>query len=296
MRCGRPMLRPAKHGRLAACPIIVTRPVPEAQHWVEQLRQRNFAAEALPLIEISPLVNAGASWTGWQTLQDYAAIMFVSGNAVTHFFQSNPALALINTAQAAINKGANINPGLRFMAPGPGTVAALLAAGIPALQIDAPALDAEQFDSEALWAVVGQRDWRNKRVLIVRGQSAASSASETSESVLTPGRDWIARRWQEAGAQLDFAAVYQRRAPRFSSAQLARIKAASEDGSVWLFSSSEALSYLPALPGISWSGSRAIATHLRIAEAARSAGWGVVLASRPSLDDIAASIESMLHE
>ncbi|MDQ3273162.1 MAG: uroporphyrinogen-III synthase, partial [Pseudomonadota bacterium] len=60
--------------------------------------------------------------------------------------------------------------------------------------------------------------------------------------------------------------------------------------SVWLFSSSEAVGHLP--PG-DWSQGRALATHPRIAEAARAAGWGVVVESRPTLADIVASIESM---
>jgi uroporphyrinogen-III synthase len=69
--------------------------------------------------------------------------------------------------------------------------------------------------------------------------------------------------------------------------------AASSDGSVWLFSSSEALTFLPALPGVQWSAARAIATHPRIADAARAAGWGTVLQSRPALADIRQSIESL---
>lgn len=170
----------------------------------------------------------------------------------------------------------------RFLAPGPGTVAALRQAGVPDAQIDAPAVDAEQFDSEALWAVVGTRSWRGQRVLIVRGQSAAASAS--------PGRDWLAQRFTAAGAQVDMLAVYQRCVPRFTPVQLQRMETAAQDGSVWLFSSSEALAHLPPRD---WSRGRAIATHPRIAAAAQAAGWGVVAQSRPALEDIIASIESM---
>ena len=180
------------------------------------------------------------------------------------------------------------------MAPGPGTAAALLAAGVPAAQVDAPALDAEQFDSEALWAVVGRRDWQGLRVLVVRGESPGAAGGGMSS-----GRDWIARQWEAAGAQVDFVGVYQRRAPKLSDEQLERARAASADGSVWLFSSSEAvanLTRLPALAGVDWRGARAVATHPRIEEAVRAAGWGVVVASRPALTDIRdtlASIESL---
>ncbi|MGE3348297.1 MAG: uroporphyrinogen-III synthase, partial [Ramlibacter sp.] len=37
---------------------------------------------------------------------------------------------------------------------------------------------------------------------------------------------------------------------------------------------------------------RAVATHPRIAQAAREAGFGVVCESRPALADVVASIES----
>lgn len=266
----------------AAAPVIVTRPAQDAQHWVSQLRQAGFAAEALPLIAIAPASDTSALAQVWQNLDRYAACMFVSGNAVEYFFK----------AQSAANP--SLPPSLRFMAPGPGTVAALLASGVPAGQVDAPGADAEQFDSEALWALVGRRDWRGQRVLVVRGESPDAAGGGVSS-----GRDWIARQWEAAGAQVDFVGVYQRRAPQFSVEQLERARAASADGSVWLFSSSEAvanLTRLQALAGVNWRGARAVATHPRIEEAVRAAGWGVVVASRPALTDIRdtlASIESL---
>lgn len=280
----------------AAAPVIVTRPARDAQRWVQQLQLGGIKAEALPLIEIAPAddpADVQALAQAWQGLNDYAACMFVSGNAVEHFFQQKEALAQQLWAQAAINSIADKNSGLRFMAPGPGTVAALRAVGVPAGQMDAPAADAPQFDSEALWESVGRRDWRGSRVLIVRGASAASDASSAASSA---GRDWIAQQWRAAGAQVDFLGVYQRRAPTLSDAQADRARAAAADGSVWLFSSSEAvanLAHMPALAGTDWSGARAVATHPRIVDAVRAAGWGVVVASRPALQDIVATLGSI---
>jgi uroporphyrinogen-III synthase len=258
--------------------VIVTRPERDARHWVAQLQHSGFAAEALPLIEIAPAsgaANQQALRQAWGALPDYVACLFVSGHAVENFFKGNPAL--------------DLPPGLRCMAPGPGTVAALLAAGVPAAQIDAPAPNAGQFDSEALWQVVGQRDWTAKRVLVVRGQSPGAQGASS-------GRDWITRQWQDAGAQVDFVGVYQRQAPVFSQVQLQRAERASADGSVWLFSSSEALANLLSLPGmagVDWRGASAIATHPRIEDAVRAAGWGVVIASRPALADIRVSLASL---
>jgi len=264
--------------------VIVTRPARDAQRWVQQLQQGGFEAEALPLIEISPASTAPdvqALKRVWQTLDRYAACFFVSGNAVEYFFKQKEALD-------------EVPPGLRFMAPGPGTVAVLVAAGVPVGQIDAPAPDARQFDSQSLWKVIGQRDWQGRRVLVVRGENLGSAAGDPA----SPGRDWIARQWEAAGAQVDFVGVYQRRAPKLTDAQVQRARLAGTDGSVWLFSSSEAvanLAGLPALSAMDWSRARAVATHPRILDAARAAGWGVVVASRPALKDIKdtlASIES----
>jgi uroporphyrinogen-III synthase len=299
----RPALKPALR-------VIVTRPESDAAHWVRQLQQEGFDAEALPLIEIAPVSGVASQQAlrqAWEALSGYSACLFVSGRAVTHFFKANPALVTANPAQAqaaAAQAGAGVvahpplaqagsalalPPGLRFMAPGPGTVTALRAAGVPDAQIDAPAPDATQFDSEALWQVIGQRDWRGRRVLVVRGHSAGAQGASS-------GRDWIARQWQDAGAQVDFVGVYQRQAPLLDEAQLQRVRAASRDGSVWLFSSSEALVNLlglAGLEGVDWRGARAIATHPRIEAAVRAAGWGVVAPSRPALQDIGVTLASL---
>ena len=282
---------------MTALRVIVTRPARDASSWVHQLQQAGLQAEALPLIDIAPVASAEqvqALRQVWQALPAYAACMFVSGHAVEHFFKANTALPQVKRAQYAINIIANkalqgLPPELRLLAPGPGTVAALRAAGVAAAQIDAPALDAPQFDSESLWQVIGPRDWRGKRVLVVRGHTVGAAGSSS-------GRDWLARQWQAAGATVEFVGVYQRCAPQLSPEQLARARTASADGSVWLFSSSEALANLlqqPALQGVDWRGARALATHPRITDALRAAGWGVVVESRPALADIRARLASI---
>lgn len=291
--------------------VIVTRPAQDAAHWVGELANSGFEAQALPLIEIGPVIDpAGIALLqdAWRDLNDYAACMFVSGNAAQHFFQTKIAEAQLKTEQYAINKIAkniairaiNTLPvSLRFLAPGPGTAAALIAIGVPAAQIDSPTLEAGQFDSEALWQVVGQRDWRGKRVLMLRGQTSGT----TPQAVAS--RDWLAQQFLAAGAQVDMLSVYQRSAPRLTAVQIELVQTASQDGSVWLFSSSEALANLMQRlllvggAGVDWRHALAIATHPRIAQAVRAAGWGVVQESRPMLADIVdalRSIESDIHE
>ncbi|MBC7719426.1 MAG: uroporphyrinogen-III synthase [Chitinophagaceae bacterium] len=284
---------------------IVTRPAQEAQLWADQLTTSGVDAQVLPLIEIAALTTAShqqALQQAWANLPRYAACMFVSGNAVEHFFKARHFFKIFEVKHAkagvfstgsAIDGVANDLPvNLRFMATGPGTLAALRAAGVPSGQIDAPPLDAAQFDSEALWRVVGQQPWQGAKVLIVRGLTQAA----VPEASASPGRDWLSLQWQRAGAVVDELPVYMRRAPSFSAAQLSRIQAASNDGTVWLFSSSEAVSNLTGCPAVSrmdWRGALAIATHERIAQTARAAGWGVVRTSRPAFSDILSALRSI---
>ena len=281
---------------MGAVHVLVTRPERDAAVWTQQLQLVGIDAEALPLIEIAPLqavANVQAINQAWQSLANYSACMFVSRPAVDGFFGHNMPITHIPRSFSAINTVADTLPAsLRFMAPGPGTVAALLAAGISPDQIDAPASDAPQFDSEALWRVIGERDWRGRRVLVLRGQGADALPGSTASS----GRDWLARQWEAAGAQVDFLSVYQRRAPVLDEAQVRRAVKASSDGSIWLFSSSEAVGNLiasPGLAGLDWRAARAVATHGRIAQTVRALGWGVVVESRPALADVRKAIASI---
>ena len=263
---------------------IVTRPQRDAQQWAQDLQAAGIEAVALPLIAIrgvrDPALHS-AMLRARAECHNYRALMFVSGNAVHYFFEGFSAPALAATAQAAIHT--------RAWAPGPGTAQALRDAGVPAGRIDRPAPDAAQFDSESLWQQVAPQIGPGDRVLIVRG--AAGPATEGGS-----GRDWLARQIAAAGGSVEFVAVYERAAPDLSPAQRTLAQQAATDGSVWLLSSSEAVTHLrAALPGQDWSGAHALATHPRIAGAARAAGFGTVTECRPAFDDVVASIES-LHE
>ena len=278
--------------------VIVTRPAHDAGVWVAKLQQSGLQAQALPLIEIAPvshLADVTALAQARSRLGEYAACMFVSSNAVEHFFwpflRSNTSIAKSLYESVAINNVAyEIPHHVRFLAPGPATGAALLAAGVAASQIDSPPPDAAQFDSEALWQVIGQRDWRDAAVLVVRGRGDASTDSTGT------GRDWLMQQWRAGDCQVDVVSSYERRTPQLTAAQLELARAASCDGSVWLFSSSEAVTNLvqqPGLRAVSWQRAQAIATHPRIQAAALAAGWGVVHLSRPAVDDITSALASI---
>jgi uroporphyrinogen-III synthase len=261
--------------------VIVTRPLREAQSWVRDLRAAGLDAVALPLIEIRPVDDPAPLQRAWQQLASYVGVMFVSANAVDGFFASRPSSDISFGPPGAIKT--------RAWATGPGTAAALRQAGVATECIDAPATDAAQFDSEALWQRVGATLQPDQRVLIVRGGDGQNDSAGQGA-----GRDWFAKQVVGAGATVDLVVSYRRLQPRLDTAQLQLAHEAAGDGSVWLFSSSEALAHLRAsLPQQDWRAARAVATHARIAAAARQAGFGMVRESRPALADIIGSIESM---
>jgi uroporphyrinogen-III synthase len=248
--------------------VLVTRPENEASRWVDELRQHGVDAVSFPLIAIVPAVRLEPLRAAWQSLDGYRAVMFVSGNAVRHFFAQRPA-------------GAVWPPPTRAWATGAGTRAALLEAGLPASQIDAPPADSAQFDSETLWRQVAAQVGPGDAVLITRGGDASGEAA---------GRDWLADQISGAGGRVATVVAYLRAVPAIDAngEALARDRA-----TVWLLSSSQAIAHLESLlPELDWAAARAVATHPRIAQAARRAGFGVVCESRPSVEAVVAALES----
>ena len=259
---------------------IVTRPAQEAQAWVADLRAAGLDAVAMPLIDIGPAPDSAALANAWGQIHTYDAVMFVSANAASQFFALRPP----GTRDP-------FGPSLRAWATGPGTHGALAACGVPHDAIDAPPVDGAQFDSEALWQVVRSQVVSGKRVLIVRGRAAAEP--QATPSPQGSGRDWLAQHVESAGGRVDFVVAYERRAPVWSTEELEWVAQRACDGSVWILSSAQGLGYLlEAAPHQEWQGARALATHPRIAAAARQAGFGRVQVARPVLADIVASIES----
>lgn len=248
--------------------LIVTRPAAQAAEWVDELRRQGIDAVALPLIGIFPPRDAAPVAAAWASLAGQRLVMFVSPNAAEQFFALRPACL-------------DWPPGTLAGSPGPGTSRVLGALGVPPACIVAPSADASQFDSESLWERLRERDWRNAEVLVVRGES---------------GRDWLADRLREAGAQVGFVTAYERAAPVLSAVDRDTLNGAlaAPAGHAWMFSSSESIDQLLALaPEVDWRGARALATHPRIAARAREAGFGAVHECRPALDAVVACLQSI---
>ena len=229
--------------------LIVTRPAAQAHGWVQALQDLKVDACALPLLGIEPLDDTTALQADWYGLGSLAMVMFVSANAVEHFFAARPAGVTWPLQLAAASTG-------------PGTSAALRAAGVQ--RIVQPAPEEGQFDSEALWRQLRDQAWSGSQVMIVRGEE---------------GRSWLADTWRAAGAGVTMRVAYRRVAPRLSPAEQVLLQQAMARPAEhrWLFSSSEAVGHLQRLiPLAQWGSSAAMASHPRIAQAASDIGFGRV--------------------
>lgn len=243
--------------------LLVTRPRPQCAAWLARLAALGVKAAALPLIEILPAADAAPVQAAWAALPVADLAVFVSPNAVEHFFAQACQPWPAQTLAACV---------------GPGSAQALAEHGVPAALIVQPAADAESLDSEHLWQQLAtRRAWPGARVLLLRGDG---------------GREWLAERLSEAGAQVDAVTVYHRSGPRFNPAEQAVLAAALADpaGHVWLFSSAEAVRHLK---GLDLAGQRAVATHPRIAEAARIAGFSPVVLARPAPEAVTQALKAL---
>ena len=267
--------------------VIITRPAGDATAWVDALQAAGYKACSLPLIEVGPVRHTEAVTQAWAQWPSFQSVMFVSAQAVRYFFDNQPTALRANTADEASPTWAN---GPRCWATGPGTHKALLQAGVPASCIDSPAADATQFDSEALWQRVAAQVKVGQPVLVVRGRDVCLDVAPPNGT----GRDWLAQQLQAAGASAQFAVAYERRAPVWSAAQVAQAQQAASDGSVWCFSSSQAIQHLAQLlPTQSWTKARCVATHARIAQTAQTLGFGEIQRSRPHVSDVLRSLECL---
>jgi uroporphyrinogen-III synthase len=250
---------PERRGPAGHAPplLIVTRPSRQAQPWLRSLRAAGLAAAALPLIRIAAVQDSEPLRAAWGDLHQFRLVMFVSANAVQAFFAHSghrpwPAGCLAGST-------------------GAGTTAALRARDVPPPCIAAPAPDAAS-DSEALWSALQRHPWAGAKVLVVRGEQ---------------GRDWLAQVLKQAGAEVRYLAAYRRLPPHFLPRHHSLLEQARlhPEQHLWHFSSSEAVANLPLehFDATHRARSRALATHSRIAEKAREAGFGEVEELAPGL-------------
>ena len=233
-----------------------------------------------PLIEIASVTDSQtldpvrAAWQNWS---DWQAVMWVSASAARHFFKHRP-------------QGHQWGE-VRAWCTGPGTAQVVLGLGVPETCLVHPQLGDAQWDSESLWARVQPQLDAHAPVLRVRGRD--QSQDPARGSIQGQGRDWLADQLAARGIPVHTVAVYERALPQWTLEQKNLALEALNDGTIWWFTSSQAIHHLQQLlPGKANGRSRAVVTHPRIAASCRELGWGQVLLSAPDAVSVMKSIES----
>ena len=202
---------PDKASATAPAPVILTRPLAQAQDFASKLQAMGRPFEHFPLLAIQDLPDNAALLEQISKLHEYALIAFVSPNAIDKFF------GLVT----------DFPQGLPIAIMGEGSRACLATHGLTDQNatIIRPR-NRLQTDSETLLHELDLAALAGKKVLIVRGES---------------GRELLADALREQGIKVVQVAAYRRAIPDFGPermAQLSRLLAQQND---WVITSSEAL-------------------------------------------------------
>jgi uroporphyrinogen-III synthase len=259
--------------------LILTRPEEENQAWMDVLLGSGLPTVAWPLIDIQAVGDDTDVMQAWRSLSACRAVMFVSRSAVQHFFARRPPdLAWPQQTRA--------------WCTGPGTRRALVHHGCPEACIDAPPPQGP-WDTEHLWPVVRAQVQAQDTVMLVRGTDSTASLPGAVQASQGVGRDWLAQQLLNQQVRIRWVVSYRRACPVWSVQRLNDAHMAAQDGSVWVFSSAQALDHLrQLLPHVTWQQAQAVATHARIAQKARDMGFGLVIGSQPTPQALVASLES----
>jgi uroporphyrinogen-III synthase len=250
--------------------VVITRPRAQAIDLARAVAALGRTPQVLPLLEISPLPDQTLLTATLANLADYALVAFVSPNAI------DAAFAHIDAWPA----------GTRLAVLGEGSRAALARYGINDANttILSPP-DPAHSDSEHLLQALDLAALAGRRVLIVRGES---------------GRELMADGLRAAGALVDTVAAYRRAVPELTPALAAELAALLAQPNDWIITSSEALRGLVGLVRRLDSGAAVakmqhqhlIVPHARIADTARSLGFGRVTLTGSGDERLLAALQS----
>ncbi len=292
---------------------VLTRPAGQSAALAAALESEGIAALDFPLIDIAPAEDDGPLRAAFGALERFALVIFVSPNAIERAFGAVPAfvwpaavpIGVVGPGSvAALAHRGIAAPAHRLIAPAGADVAAAAhasgdrrnaetqvggardaaAAAAPACGNGKPGHAANgesdaRFDSEALLAAISERlglaSLSGRAVLIVRGDG---------------GREWLADRLREAGAQVEALCAYRRIVPVPSPQTWARVRLLLQGAPhAWLLTSSEGVRNLDALARAELTDAECVALkhaplvvpHPRIAETARALGFDTITASGP---------------
>lgn len=246
---------------LAGRGIALTRPVEQADTLAEMIRDAGGSVISFPLLAISALEDYAAFDLAIAELPSYDWAIFISSNAVQ---QAMPRIAA---------RYPQLPPRLRFAAIGPATAQELGGFGV-----DQVLIPERRYDSESLLALPEMQDMHQQRVMIVRGVG---------------GRELLADKLRERGADVVFAECYRRINPQRDAGELPRLW---KNGQLHALAvtSSEAMRNLISVAGdAAWLRHCMICVnHPRIAETARTYGLKSAVAEAPG---DASMLQCLIH-
>jgi uroporphyrinogen-III synthase len=232
-------------------PVVITRPLAQAVPLAQQVAAIGREAVVFPLLEILPLPDQSKLLAAMQNLEGYAMVAFVSPNAI----------------EAALKHVKKWPPQVALAVVGEGSRAALAQHGLTSenATIFSP-VDRERTDSQTLLEVLDLDLLRDKRVLIVRGET---------------GRELLADALRNKGVTVEQVAAYRRAAPVLDDSERELLAVLLDGPADWIITSSEALRFLlEMVRNVSGDAGVAkmqhqhlIVPHVRIAESAQSLGF-----------------------
>ena len=240
-----------RHAKWMAKPVVITRPIAQAETFAQRVAALGRSAIVFPLLEIKPLADPAPLHAALADLKRYAMVAFVSPNAIDATFgivKDWPRQVVLAVV-------------------GEGSKAALARHGLTSAnaEIVSP-VDPTRTDSETLLQVLNLSALQGKRVLIVRGET---------------GRELLADALRGAGIDVVQVAAYRRNAPELSAGLRMQLAELADSDNDWIITSSEALRNLLQMTkqvlgdaGVSkMLQQKLIISHMRIEETARALGF-----------------------
>jgi uroporphyrinogen-III synthase len=232
-------------------PVVITRPIEQAQPFAQRVAAMGRSAIIFPLLEVQPLADPAPLRAALADLTGYAMVAFVSPNAIDATFSivrswpKDVALAVMGEgSRVALARHGLTSANARIVSP----------------------RDPVRTDSETLLDALDLQALQGKRILIVRGET---------------GRELLADALRAAGIDVVQVAAYRRNAPVLDEARRRQLTELLNSEHDWIITSSEALRNLVQMVA-QVSGNDGVAKmlqqkiiipHRRIEETAKGLGF-----------------------
>ncbi|HEY0845336.1 MAG TPA: uroporphyrinogen-III synthase [Noviherbaspirillum sp.] len=250
-------------------PVVITRPLAQAEPLAERVRAIGREAVVFPLLEILPLADTSTLKAALARLDSYAMAAFVSPNAI------DAAFAHITRWPRHVS----------LAVVGEGSKAALAQHGLtPANATIISPVDRQRTDSQTLLEVLDIELLRGRKVLIIRGET---------------GRELLADALREKGVDVEQLAAYRREAPTLDDERRRILLHLLDVSAEWVITSSEALRHLLQMVreaagdiGVAkMQQQKLVVPHIRIAETARALGFAHVVQTGSGDEQLIAALQ-----